>query len=661
MKHVKRIFIVIISVVICATSPHNAVTYAAPTSTLNHNDQGIVWYDNATCSSTGSVELAGDTNIEKILNFFMSKGLSIAQASGFVGNMVQESGNGLDEKVEPKVKNPTPNLEQGGALVDEEYQPKNGTGFGLVQWTWTARQRPLVDKSKELNKPVTDIGVQLEHVWSELNGDFKETLEKVKSVDDPVDAAIMVHGNTSHTKGNSRFQALNPPAMGYEASGDDADGVINVRGRDAKIVYDFYKDSAPQGPRYTNPSTGATESTDPNTPKETSGDGSGKGITVALDPGHGPNHEKIDDASGLQMKESDNQPEGSDVLDVSNRVKTMLENDGYTVVMTKNASPGADISFRDRANVAKDAGASIGVSVHTTPGGEAQNQATPQRMGRYREYNGKRLEFTNQQTAQLSEQYANAIAEARKASEGHNVNTNDIELLRPDIPTKGTIPLVPLYADTVPWVYNEIAQDSGTAISDNLKQKYAEGIYNGIKKANIQSAPPQQADSSCGGGAQGAGTGFDGKLLDYAWETYRGMTLDMKPAYKAAIAESRKAGRYAGDGRGDWGVDCGVFVTHLVRDSGHDPGYNSDGRGGNTVSQYDWTEKNWTKVGNGPIDPAQLAKGDVANNRDTHTYIYVGKVPGFESDIASASWGERAPMAGGNSAAEPGFTWFRKK
>lgn len=113
MKHVKRIFIVIISVVICATSPHNAVTYAAPTSTLNHNDQGIVWFDNATCSSTGSVELAGDTNIEKILNFFMSKGLSIAQASGFVGNMVQESGNGLDEKVEPKVKNPTPNLEQG--------------------------------------------------------------------------------------------------------------------------------------------------------------------------------------------------------------------------------------------------------------------------------------------------------------------------------------------------------------------------------------------------------------------------------------------------------------------------------------------------------------------------------------------------------------------
>lgn len=214
----------------------------------------------------------------------------------------------------------------------------------------------------------------------------------------------------------------------------------------------------------------------------------------------------------------------------------------------------------------------------------------PQRMGRYREYNGKRLEFTNQQTAQLSEQYANAIAEARKASEGHNVNTNDIELLRPDIPTKGTIPLVPLYADTVPWVYNEIAQDSGTAISDNLKQKYAEGIYNGIKR-QIFSQLRRNKQILLVVEVLKGGTGFDGKLLDYAWETYRGMTLDMKPAYKAAIAESRKAGRYAGDGRGDWGVDCGVFVTHLVRDSGHDPGYNSDGRGGNTVSQYDWTER----------------------------------------------------------------------
>ena len=142
----------------------------------------ITWYNRlAKCSGgakkagTESVILAGNDNAEKILNFFMQKGLTLAQASGFIGNMQQESGL-------------RPDIIEGGATAGPDYVPQNGKGFGLVQWTFTARQAPLVKLADEMGKPVTDIGVQLEYVWQELNGNWKgRTLDPLKGIDDPVE------------------------------------------------------------------------------------------------------------------------------------------------------------------------------------------------------------------------------------------------------------------------------------------------------------------------------------------------------------------------------------------------------------------------------------------------------------------------------------------
>lgn len=381
----------------------------AITDPLFYSRNEILMYDDECVDAgVGAIQLAGNDNTEKILNFFMREmQLNLAGASSIVGNMMQESGL-------------QPNIEQGGKLVGEDYVPKNGVGFGLVQWTFTERQGPLKEHTDGMGVPVTDLGGQLSFVKKELEGGYLSTLNRLKATNDPVEGAVIVHD-------------------GYEVSADSDATVRAVRGGNAQKVYDKYKDADPLA---------------------------GESATMAMN----------------------------------------------------------------------------------SPGG-------------------------------LSKE---------KSGENKQRSCND------------------------------------TGFS---------------------------------------GGNFDETLKAYAWETYKGNTLEMKPAYVDAVSKARSDGLYAGDGRGAWGVDCGVFVTLLVRDSGFDKGYNYEGKGGYTGIQYKWTSENWENLGDASsIDPATLQKGDVANNESSHTFIYIGEVEGFESNIASSSWGERAPMADtAQSPTQSGYTWFRKK
>lgn len=396
---------VVFSIVSVVVQPLQVMAITDPLF-FSRND--ILMY-NDECVEVGaeSVVLAGKDNTEKILNFFMRKGLNLAQAAGIVGNMMQESGL-------------KPNVEQGGRIVSEGYQPISGTGFGLVQWTFSDRQDPLVAHVSGMGVPVTSLSGQLSFVWVELNGNYLSTLNQLRATNDPVEAAVIVHD-------------------GYEVSADSDAAVRSVRGGNATKVYNKYKDAKP------------------------------------------------------------------------------------------------------------------------------------------------------------------------------------------------------------------LAGESADAIMNNP---------NGIPNTEDSSSSSKNCSSN-----GFAGGNFEETLKTYAWPTYKGNTLEMQPAYVDAVASARDQGLYVGDGRGDWGVDCGVFVTLLVRDSGFDKGYNYNGKGGNTVQQYKWTSENWETLGDAStIDPATLQPGDVANNKSSHTFIYVGEVEGFEAKIASASWGERAPMADtAQSPTQSGYTWFRKK
>lgn len=238
MKYIKRYFVFVMLFAVIAEQCIVPIKVSAIDDRLRqfYSTNDITTFDPNDCVlaeyDKGGVLLKGDTIIEKILNFFMSQpnGLTLAQAAGIVGNMAQESPHGVDEKT--GVNSPEPAIEQGGAIVGDDYKPKNGVGFGLVQWTWTSRQQPLVDLVSEngpmKGRKITDLEVQLTYVWQELNGSYSKTLEALKNATRPTEAAIIVHG---------------PPYPGYEASADSPDKVRDVRGGNAEKVFSRYKDA----------------------------------------------------------------------------------------------------------------------------------------------------------------------------------------------------------------------------------------------------------------------------------------------------------------------------------------------------------------------------------------------------------------------------------
>ncbi|HSX31881.1 MAG TPA: hypothetical protein VLF43_01345 [Candidatus Saccharimonadales bacterium] len=237
----------------------------------------------------------------------------------------------------------------------------------------------------------------------------------------------------------------------------------------------------------------------------------------------------------------------------------------------------------------------------------------------------------------------------------------------------------------------------GSAFPDayNTKRKLAEQyiarLYDGtdpkplpvpLKGGGTAGTPSTDvaANQNC---AQLATAGGSTAILNYiklyAWPTYcstsgRGTNgkdcgrdpLKAKTEYAKAIEAAVKRmsdgkADYVGDpcgynlsqeidsGRNRVGIDCGGFVTRVMRDSGADPTYNN--KYCNTSCQRDYLRANsgsgkkYTKV----ATKGDLKPGDIAV-KDGHTFFYTGnalKDAGFEGDAASASQCGRAPMAGG--------------
>jgi hypothetical protein len=160
--------------------------------------------------------------------------------------------------------------------------------------------------------------------------------------------------------------------------------------------------------------------------------------------------------------------------------------------------------------------------------------------------------------------------------------------------------------------------------------------------------------------------------INYAWPDYHSAPYcPEKPSYKQAIEAAASKGEYVGGTctiDGTWvGVDCGAFVTRVMRDSGADPKYNQ--YEGNTISQQQYLDEQvaagkYIRLSsvNGTSD---LQPGDIAIN-SVHTYMYVGNQPAFHGNSASASFsstGEswRAPMASNAYGFGGEFTWYRLK
>lgn len=142
-------------------------------------------------------------------------------------------------------------------------------------------------------------------------------------------------------------------------------------------------------------------------------------------------------------------------------------------------------------------------------------------------------------------------------------------------------------------------------------------------------------------------------VLKYAWpDTGHGTTPTS--AYAELVKQRNAQGLYTGGGV----TDCGGWVTALMQESGWDPDYNKnkDDTSGQLTYLQD-RSNGWEEIH--PSNASDLQPGDVAVNSH-HTWAFVGDIPGFATQIASASLGGRSPQAGTESLNYDNPHWFRK-
>ena len=168
------------------------------------------------------------------------------------------------------------------------------------------------------------------------------------------------------------------------------------------------------------------------------------------------------------------------------------------------------------------------------------------------------------------------------------------------------------------------------------------------------------------GGTDKCNGTLQGNVLRYAWPEWNATRKDAREEYQALV----ESGQYYNGG----GVtDCNGFVTKMIIVSDIDPEYNSGSWkqcAGTLQSMQNKSgfAANWEtlyKPGDA-IDTSNLQPGDVFLN-DHHTFLFVGDIPGFQCDLASASLGDHVPVAcqGDNVNAEwysgGEYYVFRKK
>jgi len=158
IKSISRsLFVLLISIFLLST----LLTPAA--QAINQSDiksilSETTFYDpNTGCvDSTGSaVDITGaeqEKNAAQVWNYLISKGFAPMAAAGVLGNMQAESG------IDP---------------AKEEYV--NHIGYGLAQWSY-GRRINLENFARAQNKPVSDLGLQLDFLWHELNTTENATL-----------------------------------------------------------------------------------------------------------------------------------------------------------------------------------------------------------------------------------------------------------------------------------------------------------------------------------------------------------------------------------------------------------------------------------------------------------------------------------------------------
>ena len=214
------------------------------------------------CASSG--ELVGDTDEEKIWNYFLLSGYPKAGIAGIMGNMSHESGM-ISYRVQGDF---SPNYTTSRSYTDSvdsgsvsEYnfvhKGPGGGGYGLAQWTFYTRKQKLYDRKKEENKSIGDLKMQLDFYDYELEADYGSVYNTV-------------------TTASSVKSACDSVLLDYE-SPENKYSKISERNATCQSIYDKYKD-------YVTPTVTNTSSTGGTDNSSSAGDGYPEG-TYSLSNG----------------------------------------------------------------------------------------------------------------------------------------------------------------------------------------------------------------------------------------------------------------------------------------------------------------------------------------------------------------------------------------
>jgi len=501
-----RSLCIVIAAVILSV-PATALTEAQLDMFAENN---ILFYDpagdNCTPRYIGDIEIVGDTVEEKIWSGLISAGFTPHQAAGAMGNMRHE-GNHFNP-VQHEVGRYTPELRSngvwGGSRVAfwEAQNPTKTTqrtaagkfdlganadvsyGIGLAQWSFGRRTRLMqyiADNDPGLN--LYDYFVQPE-TYSTANGNmygvngnkFKDLAgEEIINVLYALQLQYLWDEMQTVSSYNKFFDQTDTiddytwyflrhieiPCTGECNTVELAKASRSIRFSSAHEYFDQFKD-------WTIPFSG--------------GAGGPIQSTIFLSPGHGDQATPATiGSSGLVYSAGQGDSnETSNMLIVAQRLQARLESDGYKVVLARESNDANPLPV-DRVQMARDAGAVLGVSVHSDV---SANGIWFQEMGRWHENNPSstnsqpsgadlslRITFgaeqlgiapdTAQRTASLSKQYATTISKERTTIEGRSVSTTGdaSSSFSQDrgLHTYGNIPIESLLAEDIPWVYSEFA------------------------------------------------------------------------------------------------------------------------------------------------------------------------------------------------------------
>ena len=158
-----------------------------------------------------------------IWDFLTGKGLSEVAAAGVMGNLYAES------RLNPcNLQN---SFEKKLGLTDQQYTSgvddgtytnfvKDSAGYGLAQWTFWTRKQNLLNYARTQKKSIGDLQMQLEFLWSELNG-YKAVMEALENA-------------------QSVFQASNAVLLGYEKPADQGAAVQKKRAEYGQTFMNLY-------------------------------------------------------------------------------------------------------------------------------------------------------------------------------------------------------------------------------------------------------------------------------------------------------------------------------------------------------------------------------------------------------------------------------------